>query len=304
MKPTIWDVIIVGGGPAGRSAAIVLARCNRKVLVIDEGKYRNSRSQGIHNFITRDDMLPVDFAHSSAVELRKYGVRFKKARVENARSLKDKGFELLDNKGKEHLCRRILVATGVTDNIPNIPGMKELWGTSVFHCPFCDGWETRNKVIGVYSCHVCGYGMALTLRRLSDNVILFTNGGRNLSPKQRADLEANKVRVISTTINKLAHSKRKLRGVMLATGELVECDAIFTNEGNKVNAELLKQLNCNCTKNGAAITNKKQETSIPGVYVAGDASYDMHFVVLAAAEGVKAAVAIHNDLLKADITVL
>ena len=303
MKAKVWDVVIVGGGPAGRSAAIVLARCNRSVLVIDEGKYRNSRSQGIRNFITRDDMLPADFAHSSASELRKYGVRFKKARGESARSLKHKGFELTDNKDAEHLCRRVLLATGVSDNIPTVPGMQELWGSSVFHCPYCDGWEARNKIVGVYSCHVNGYGMALTLRRLSRNVILFTDGSRNLNPRQRGDLEANRVTVVSKRIEKLEHTNERLTGVRLRSGEIVNCDAIFTNEGNKVNADLLAQLNCDCTKKGAAITNRKQQTSVPGVYVAGDASYDMHFVVLAAAEGVKAAVAIHNDLQKTDITV-
>lgn len=300
MKHTIWDVVIVGGGPAGRSAAIVLARCNRKVLIIDEGKQRNIKSNGIRNLVTRDDMAPGHFIDVSGKELAKYGVQFKKSRALKVRKLKDKGFEITDNRQGTYLCRRLLLATGVTDNIPGIPGFEELWGISVFHCPFCDGWEAKGKAIGVYAHKHNGYGLALTLSRLSDKLIVFTNGTRNLSPKQRANLSAHKIRVVSTRITGLKQARGKLSQVLLANGEAIDCDVLFVNDGHHVNAELLRQLDCNCTKKGAAITNKKQETNIPGVYVAGDASYDMHFVVVAAAEGVKAAVAIHNDLVKTD----
>lgn len=300
MKQTIWDVVIVGGGPAGRSAAIVLARCNRKVLIIDEGKHRNIRSGGIRNFLTRDDITPRDFLEIGGDELSKYGVKLKKTRATHAKALLDKGFEINDSKNATHLCRRILLATGVTDKVPNIPGMHELWGTSIFHCPFCDGWESKNKAIGVYTCKHNGYGLALTLSQLSDKVTIFTNGSRNLSPKQKANLAANKIAVVAAPIVKLVHARNKLSQVLLQNGKLVDCEVLFVNDGHQVNADLLQQLKCNCTQKGAAITNKKQETNIPGVYVAGDASYDMHFVVVAAAEGVKAAVAIHNDLLATD----
>ncbi|WP_276131688.1 NAD(P)/FAD-dependent oxidoreductase [Polluticoccus soli] len=300
MTHKIWDVIIVGGGPAGRSAAVVLARCNRTVLIIDEGQQRNSRSQGIHAFITRDSMLPAEFLQASDEELLKYDVQFRHARVITARSLEDKGFQLTDNKRGHHVCRRILLATGVTDVIPDIPGMQELWGCSVFHCPFCDGWEAKHKSIGVYSNSTNGYGMALTLRRLTGTVTLFTDGARYLSPRQRADLAANRIAVISKRIERLEYEGFTLKQVILKHGEAIDCDVLFVNEGHTVNSDLLQQLNCDCTRKGAAVTNRKQQTNIAGVYVAGDASYDMHMVVVAAAEGTKAGVAIHNDLQKVD----
>jgi thioredoxin reductase len=300
MKRTIWDVIIVGGGPAGRSAAIVLARCNRSVLLIDEGKYRNKKTGGIRNFLTRDNITPADFVKLTDKELDKYKIKRKNARVVKAKALQDKGFEITDNKKITYLCRRILLATGVTDIIPGIPGVAELWGVSVFHCPFCDGWEARDKIIGVFAHKHNGYALALTLSRLSQQVIVFTNGSRNLGTKQRADLAAHQIQVVSKPVEQLVKSRGKLAGVLLKNGDKIACDVLFANDGHTVNAELMKQLGCNCTDKGAAITNKRQETSTKGVYVAGDASFDMHFVVVAAAEGAKAAVTIHNDLLKTD----
>lgn len=300
VKQKIWDVIIIGGGPAGSSAAITLARCKRRVLVIDEGKYRNIHSQGMHNFITRDDIVPADFHKHARQELDKYGVTFKKARAVSARAVKDKGFEIIDSKKDVYLCRRLLLATGVTDNIPDIPGFRQLWGRAVFHCPFCDGWECCERTVGIYAHKLNGYGMSLALKQLTGKVILFTDGARYLKPIQKLNLDARKITVIAKKLRQLIYSDHKLTHVELQTGELVPCDAMFVNNGHRVNSELLEQLNCNCTTKGAAITNRQQQTSIPGVYVAGDASFDMHMVVVAAAEGVKAAVAIHNDLIKTD----
>lgn len=300
MEHKIWDVIVVGGGPAGCSAAIVLARSKRTVVVIDEGKQRNIKSHGMHNYLTRDDVLPHEYLSIAHTELDKYGVTLVKARAVKARKLQDKGFEIIDSDNNCYLCRRILLATGVTDFVPDIPGMMELWGSSVFHCPFCDGWECRDKTIAIYSHKINGYGMAFALQQLSSNIILFTDGAKYLRSRQRGHLESCKIRVVGEPIERLIYEDEQITHVALKSGEQVACDALFVNHGHAVNADLLTQLGCNCTKKGAALTNRHQQTNVQGVYVAGDASFDMHFVVVAAAEGVKAAVAIHNDLLKTD----
>jgi thioredoxin reductase len=296
-KDNLYDVVIIGGGPAGCSAAVVLARSGRSTLILDEGKQRNLSSRGMHNYLTRDGIAPAEYLKIAHEELKHYQVGLIKTTATDIAKLEDKGFKITDQDNNIYLCRRVLLATGVTDNIPNIPGMKELWGCSVHHCHYCDGYECADNIIGVYSKNYNGYGMAMALRHISNRVILFTDGSRYLKPKQRLHLEGLKIEVVSKRITQLVYTDKTLTHVELQNGEQIECQSLFVNHGHRVNSTLLEKLNCNCTKKGAAVTNRKQETNIKGLYVAGDASYDMHFVVVAAAEGVKAAVAIHNDLL-------
>lgn len=296
----IWDAIIVGAGPAGCNAAIVLARSKRRVLIIDEGKQRNLTSRGMHNFLTRDGILPKEYLALVHKEMAHYKIEIINSRAISAKIKGTHGFEIVDKDNNIYLGRRLLLATGVTDKIPDIPGMRELWGHGIYHCPYCDGYECGNQTIGLYAHNINGYGMALALRELSDKIILFTDGARYLRALQREHLAARGVTIVSRKIKELARDDNKLRGVTLENGDTINCDSLFVDNGHHVNDELLKQLGCTSTKKGAAITNKQQQTNVAGVYVAGDASFDMHFVVVAAAEGAKAAVAIHNDLLKTD----
>lgn len=297
----LWDVIIVGAGPAGISAALVLARSRRSVLIIDAGNQRNLKSHGLHNLITRDGILPPDFLHLAHQDLKKYPVTYRQGKITDIVALKHKtGFTVREDKGTDFKCKRVLLATGVTDNIPDIPGMKELWGCAVFHCPFCDGYECKENTVGLFAQKHNGYAMSLALRHLSDHVVLFTNGAHYLNPIQKLYLAEKGIKVYTKRIQQLNYEDSKLLSVQLIDGTIVPCDSMFTHHGHKVNNDLLLKLGCKCTPKGAIITNKKQQTNVPGVYVAGDASYDMHFVVVAASEGVKAAVSIHNDLLQAE----
>jgi len=293
----VWDVIIVGAGPAGCSAAMVLARVRRSVLLIDNSKPRNARSQGMHNFLTRDGILPTEYLSLAHKELAGYGVQHIHANAVSARKLGAHGFEVCDSNDTSYLSKRLLLATGVTDNIPEIPGMEEFWGKGVYHCPFCDGYELCDLTIGLYAKRYNGFGMALALRQLSASVVLFTDGKGYLSAAQHRQLDARGIRIIRTRIKELSCANDKLTCVVMTNGEAVPCNAVFVHHGNKTNNELLIQLGARMTARGAAITNRKQACNIPGLYVAGDATIDIHFVVVAAAEGAKAAVAIHDDLL-------
>ena len=299
-KNPVYDVIIIGAGPAGSSAAMVLARSRRTVLMIDEGKPRNARSHGMHNYLSRDGALPLDFLAKAHEELDGYHVKHIRTRAVEAKRLAMVGFEITDADGSRHICRRLLIATGVCDNIPEVPGMKELWGCGVYHCPFCDGFELCDKTIGLYSRNFNGFGEALALRHLTDKVILFTDGARYLRTAQRAQLSGRGIRVIDARLRALSTTGNKLTCVAMQDGSSIPCDAVFINHGQRVNNELLLQLGARCTLKGAAVTNRRQECSIPGLYVAGDAAIDMHFVIVAAAEGAKAGVAIHDDLLRTD----
>ena len=294
----LWDVIIIGGGPAGLSAAMVLARSRRQVLIFDAGNQRNLKSHGLHNFITRDGILPPDFLDLAHQQLGNYIQSFIKRKITEVSKMKDGSFIIKDERNKEYHCKKLLLATGVEDNIPEVEGMKELWGCAVFHCPFCDGYECKESHIGLYAKKHSGYGMALALKSLSQKVTLFTDGSFYLKSVQRQQLIKKGVAIVTRRLAHLRHEDGKLISVVLVTGEEINCDYLFTHHGLKVNSRLLKQIGCICTPKGAAITNRHQQTNIKGVYVAGDASIDMHFVIVASAEGVKAAVAIHNDLLE------
>lgn len=298
-KP-IWDVIIVGAGPAGSAAAMVLARSRRKVLIFDDGRPRNMRSEGIHNYLTRDGILPADFRKLAHAELEQYGVKLVEAHAAKARTLSGHGFEVQDANGNIYLSRRLLIATGVTDNIPDIPGMKEMWGRGVYHCPFCDGWGLVDKVVGLYAQRFNGYGMALALRQLTDKVILFTDGARYLKVHQRQHLAARGIEVESGEISRLTCDEDRITCVTLKDERSIGCNIVFTYHGSRFNNDLIAQLGGRCNSKGATITNRKQQCSVPGVYVAGDVAFDMQMVTVAAAEGVKAAISIHNDLLRTD----
>lgn len=189
-RPTIWDVIIVGAGPAGSNAAVVLARMRRKVLLMDDGQQRNRLSHGMHNYLSRDGMLPTDFLQLAHGELDKYGVQHIRARATTARRLGDHGFEVYDSNNEKYLSKRLLLATGVCDDVPAIPGMTEMWGKGVYHCPFCDGYELCDKNIGLYAKRYNGFGMAMALKQLSTSVTLFTDGRGYLTAGRRHSWKA------------------------------------------------------------------------------------------------------------------
>lgn len=297
---TQWDVIIVGGGPAGKAAAMVLARTRRRVMLMDAASPRNRSSHGIFNYLTRDGILPADFHSNTLAELQKYNVHYVKGTAVTAAKTEEQSFKITDDKGHTFTSRRLLIATGVTDIIPDIPGMQELWGKGVFHCPFCDGFDLHGQTVGLYARRYNGYGMALALRQLTDKVILFTDTARYMRAIQLRHLESKNIEVYSKKVVSLSCDEGKLTCVTLANGESIGCNSLFTHNGIKYNNDLILQLGVRCNKNGASIINRRQECSVPGLYIAGDAAFDMQFVAVAASEGVKAAVAIHNSLMKED----
>src|SRR4051812_13429964 len=171
----IYDCIIVGGGPAGLNAAVVLGRCLRKVLVFDTSEQRNRSSHGMHNFLTRDGILPVDFIEKAHREIAKYKVELKKMKVIKATKNKNDLFEVKDELNTIYFTKKLLIATGLRDTLPDIKGINDLYGKSVFHCPYCDGWEVAGKKLGVYAKNKNGFDLALALKAWSDAVTLLTD---------------------------------------------------------------------------------------------------------------------------------
>ncbi len=165
----IYDVIIIGGGPAGLNAAVVLGRCLRKVLLFDSGKQRNRYSYGMHNYLTRDDVLPGKFLELAKAEIKKYGVQYRSIEVIDAKKTGDT-FEVTDKNKKKYHSKKLILATGLTDKLPKLPGAAEMYGKSMFHCPYCDGWEVRHKHIGVYAESKSGIGIAMILTTWSKKI--------------------------------------------------------------------------------------------------------------------------------------
>ena len=191
-----------------------------------------------------------------------------------------------------------MVATGLWDTVPPLPGIETLYGRSVFHCPYCDGWEVRDRKLGVYAKNKNGTELALALKGWSADVVLYTDGKGRLKPLNLEQLQANNIPVIHKRIKRLEGKDGQLEKIIFTNAEEAPCDALFFVNGYAQQCNLAETFGCDMTRKGVVATNRLQQTNIPGLYVAGDASRDMHFVVVAAAEGAKAAVIINKELQK------
>ena len=293
----VFDVIIIGGGPAGLTAAVVLGRCRRKVLVFDHRRQRNRHSHGMHNFLTRDGISPAEFLKKSRKELKKYGVKILHAEVKDAKKNVGDTFIIKDTKDKIYHSKKLVLATGLTDRLPAVKGTTKFYGKSIFHCPYCDGWEAGNKKIGVYAKSKGGIDLAFILTLWSKQITLYTDGEKYVRKKDREFFAKKKIEIIDDAISSFEGSRSQVKHIVFENGKKADCDAIFFSNGYDVQSHLVEKLGCTTDKNKIVITNKSQQTNISGLYVAGDASKDMHFVVVAAAEGAKAGVYINKELL-------
>ncbi len=294
----VQDVIIVGGGPAGLNAAVVLGRCKRKVIVFDTGNQRNKSSHGMHNYLTRDDILPHDFLQTCYPEIAKYGVVLIQKKVVKAKKNSKNIFVVCDDENKSYYAKKLLIASGLTDKIPEIPGFKEMYGKSVFHCPYCDGWEVKDKKLGVYARNKNGFELALSLKAWSNDVTLYTDGKNKLKPEEKKQLDANEIPVVNKEFKHLEGDGDQLQKIIFKKGGEDFCDALFFVNGYVQQCDIIQTFDCTMDKKGVVITNRFQQTSTDGLYVAGDADQDVQFVVVAAAEGAKAGVIINKELQK------
>jgi thioredoxin reductase len=290
----MFDVIVVGGGPAGLSAALMLGRCRRRVLLCDLGEPRNRRSTALHGYLTRDGVVPSDFNDLGRGELPRYGVEVRTVGVTNAQR-KDDHYRVSLGDGAEEHARYLLIATGVADDLPSIPGFDACYGRSIFHCPYCDGWEWRDRPMAVFGCGPAATGLALALKTWSDDVVLCTHGQR-CSRAARERLARNGITIRQETIAHLEHADGFLRTIAFASGDPLRRDVMLFSTGQRPQSDLAIRLGCALTRRGTVKTGTLSDTNVPRLFVAGDASRDAQFVVVAAAEGVKAAVAINKAL--------
>jgi thioredoxin reductase len=297
MDERTYDVVVVGGGAAGLSAALVLGRARRHVAVIDSGQPRNAPAAYMQGFLSRDGMPPAELLAIARSEVTGYGVELVDDRVEGI----DSRFVVRFAGGRVLNARRILVATGVRDELPDIPGVRERWGRDLLHCPYCHGWEVRDLPIGVLGTVPGSARHALLIRQWSDDVAFFVDA-LDLTGSEQLELEARGVRVVHGKVTRLVVEDDRLTGVELADGRVIARAAVFIRPVNVPHADgLLAGLGCAVDATGFAIVDANGRTSNPGVWAAGNAVDPRAQVITAAGAGSAAAIAINADLVDEDV---
>jgi thioredoxin reductase len=289
-----WDCIIVGAGPAGLNAALVLGRARWRVLVVDNGSPRNYATNEMHGVLGHDGLDPAELRARGRAELARYGVEVVTCEVHDAEVLD--GAVRVRCAGRSEVARTLLLATGMLDELPDIPGFADVWGTSAHTCPYCDGFEHRDERLAVLAAGDRGEHLALLLRQWSDDVVLLSNGPHNLAADQLARVQAVGVPVIETAVVGLDTANGRLRRVRLGDGQTLDRDALFFYLGWRLRNDLARTLGCELRDDGSIVVDANQATTIDRIYAAGNCSEPRALVPTAAGSGTTAAVAINARL--------
>jgi thioredoxin reductase/SAM-dependent methyltransferase len=307
-----YDVVVVGGGTAGLSGALALARARRSVLVVDGGQPRNAVAAHVHNYLSRDGVTPAELLAIGRAEVTGYGGQIVSSGVvsiERPDSQGDRGvFHVaLTNGGRVH-ARRLLVTTGLVDELPDVPGVAERWGRDVLHCPYCHGWEVRDQAIGILGTGPMAVHGALLFRQWSADVILFQHTAPALSQEQAEQLAARGITVVEGEVAALEVRDDRLTGVQLRSGEFVPRQAVVVSPRFVARAEVLSTLGLETTNlemagsvlGSSVPADANGATTVPGVWVAGNVSDLSGQVITSAAAGLKAGAMINADLITED----
>jgi thioredoxin reductase len=294
----VHDVVIVGGGPSGLSAALALGRARKRVLVADSGPRRNAAAEQIHNFVTRDGTPPDEFRRIGREQLGRYpSVEVRDARVESISGERG-AFRVALTSGSVD-ARRVLLCTGMVDQMLPIAGFGELWGHSIFQCPYCHGWEVQDRRFGylalpAHEAHFLPF--ALKLRGFTSDVVVFTADAFQVPDEARRRLESAGIRLETAAVERLAEREGRLEAVVLSGGTRVPCEVLFAQPPQR-QVELVRALGLELDDDGyVRVDAMKRETSVPGVYASGDLTTRMQGAMFAAASGTQAGAMINLDL--------
>ncbi|NOJ60026.1 NAD(P)/FAD-dependent oxidoreductase [Arthrobacter sp. 260] len=285
----VYDVVIVGGGAAGLSAGLMLGRCRRSVAIIDGGEPRNAPAAGVHGFLTRDGMKPAELLAIGRGEVESYGGTIIDGQVVAA-GRDGKDFTVTLASGQVVTGKRLLIATGLVDGLPTVPGISERWGRDVLHCPFCHGWEVRDQTIGILATGPMASHQALLFRQWSDNITLFLHTNPMPAAEELEKLAARGIRVVEGTVQKLKVEEDSLRGVVLDDGRTIPLDAVVVGPTFNARAEVFADLGVATVahESGAGTfiaTGDAGATNVPGVWAVGNAANLMAQVLASAADG-------------------
>jgi thioredoxin reductase len=302
-----YDVVVVGGGAAGLSGALALSRARRSVLVVDDGAPRNARAGHVHNYLGREGATPAELLASGRAEVAGYGGKFLAGRVARAERMDD-GFRVVLDDGGTVLARRLLVTTGLVDELPDVPGVAELFGSDVLHCPYCHGWEVRDRPIGVLGGPM-GAHQALMWRQWTGDVTLFQHTGPAPTDEEREQLAARDIVVVTGPVERLETAEGRLTGVRLTGGDVVPREALVVAPRFTARAGVLTSLGLETVPqemNGHVVgsyvpADPTGATAVPGVWVAGNVADLRAQVISSAAAGLNTAAMLNADLIADDV---
>jgi thioredoxin reductase len=304
----MYDCIVIGAGPAGLSAALFLARYRRRVLTFHHNSPRNLYSHGVHGFLGHHGILPEELLARGRDEVTRHGGLIIEGCVTKVEKIAEEHFRVSTgdeekggDDGKSFAARRVLLATGLSDLTPDCPGFTDFYGVTVHHCPDCDGFEASDKRVAVLSHGSQAIGFTLGLLTWTDKLALIINGDESgITDEHRARLARFNIPITHRRITGLEGDKetKRLRRVRFAEGEPLECDALFFNLGTELSGRLHEMLGCKLDAEcGLIAVDDEQQTSVEGVYAAGDITPHSQLAIVAAAEGAMAAIHIHKSLI-------
>lgn len=293
-----FDVIIIGGSYAGLSAGMALGRSLRKVLIIDGGKPCNRQTPHSHNFITQDGQTPKYIAEAAKDQVLKYNTVSFLEDIVISGSKNESGFVVNTQSGTSFTASKLLFATGLNDQMPDIKGFAECWGISVLHCPYCHGYEVKHESIGL----IVNGDIAFEFTRLISNwtkaLTLFTNGKSTLNPEQTKKIKEHHIEIIETEIAEIEHHQGYVTNIVFKDGSKQKVTAIFAKIPFKQHSELPEQLGCEINEQGFIQVDDFQRTTVPGIYAAGDNTTMARSVSVAVAGGTKSGSFINKELIE------
>ncbi|KIL11983.1 NAD(P)/FAD-dependent oxidoreductase [Bacillus safensis] len=293
----LLDCAIIGGGPAGLSAALVVGRGRKQVTVFDDELPRNRVTQESHGFITNDGMTPFEIRRAGETDLQKYpNIKINRSRIVDIQK-KEESFTLLTHEGDAFEAKKIILATGLQDILPEIEGIHDVYGKTLFSCPFCDGWELKDKALALIAENQRALHMAKLLSNWTKDLIVFTNG-HVLADEDKVLLTAHSIQVIDVPIVSIDHDNGQLRSLQLANGEIVNREGGFVASEFKQSAPFAEKLGCQMTKNAGIETDILGRTTVSGVFACGDNLGGPAQLVLAAAAGSQAGMGVIHELVQ------
>lgn len=300
MENKKFDVIIIGGSYAGLSAGMALGRSLRNVLIIDNGKPCNRQTPHSHNFVTHDGKTPEEIHQLAKKEVEKYQtVQFYHGTVVSVRK-NIEGFQVEISESEKFQARKVILATGVKDTMPDIPGFAECWGISVLHCPYCHGYEVKNEITGILADGDMAYEFSKLIFNMTKTLTLFTNGKTKLTVEQIEKLKNNNININEDEVEKIDHENGQIQKITFKNGKSVSLKALYAKIPFEQNINISENLDDELTEQGYIQVDFMQKTKIPGVFACGDNTTMMRSVANAVAQGNFTGAMVNKELSEED----